>query len=203
MTTSEKHATSFQPHEEDVLRASLYAFLGRILSQSPTSEVLELAQSFSGDDTGLGKAFDDLAKVAQNTSVETAEREYLDLFVGLSRGELLPYSSYYLTGFLNEKPLAKLRNTISVMGIERSDEVKEPEDHIAALCDMMAGLITGRFDAPATLEVQKKFFADHIGNWASHFFEDLEKAEYSSFYKPVGRIGKEFMIIEATSFGMS
>lgn len=203
MITSEKYDASFQPHEEDILRASLYAFLGSILSKPPTKETLTIAQSFSGDETGLGKAFDDLSKVAANTNVASAEREYLDLFVGLSRGELLPYSSYYLTGFLNEKPLAKLRNTISIMGIERSDDAKEPEDHIAALCDMMSGLITGRFDAPATLEVQKAFFADHIRNWAPHFFEDLENAEYSNFYKPIGRIGQEFMIIEATSFGMS
>ncbi len=203
MQMSKSEYAGFHPHEEDQLRASLYAFLGNVLSQPPNKEILKLSQTFSGDDTALGHAFSDLSAASKDMNPQTAEREYLDLFVGLSRGELLPYSSYYLTGFLNEKPLAKLRNSLSEMGIERADDVNEPEDHIGALCDVMSGLITGRFAAPATLEVQKIFFSNHLANWSTHFFKDLESAENSHFYKPIGRIGQEFMAIESTAFGMS
>lgn len=194
---------AFQPHEEDQLRASVYGFLAATLSHPPSAEILDIAKSFSGDETQLGKAFNDLSIIAKEADLESVEREHHDLFIGLSRGELLPFASYYLTGFLNEKPLAKLRNTLVDIGIERTDDTREPEDHIGALCDIMSGLITGRFSAPATLEVQKKFFSNHISNWAPHFFKDLVAAQNAKFYKPIGRIGQEFMLIEASAFGMS
>ena len=195
---------AFKPHEEDQLRASLYSFLANILSTPPNKDTLKIASSFTGDqETELGIAFRELSEVAASMDVETAEREYLDLFIGLSRGELLPYASYYLTGFLNEKPLAKLRDTLSAMGIERADHVNEPEDHIGALCDIMSGLITGQYTAPASLEVQRHFFSNHIAKWAPYFFKDLENTETAKLYKPIGRMGKEFMTIEQNAFGMS
>ena len=118
------------------------------------------------------------------------------------RGELLPYASYYLTGFLNEKPLARLRGHMGELGIERSPEVKEPEDHIATLCEMMSGLILGSFGTPLSVEDQHAFFNTHIATWATHFFKDLEAAEGSVFYAPIGKIGRAFMEIEIEAFRM-
>lgn len=188
---------------EDELRAQLYHFLARFLASPPDNTGLESAAKMDGDDTELGKAFGVFANLASRTDVNKVGQEYQDLFIGVGRGELLPYGSYYLTGFLHEKPLAKLRDDMGRLGIEREPGVKEPEDHIAALMDMMAGLITGQFGAPAPLAEQKQFFDTHIASWASHFFADLEGAKSSVLYAALGTIGRHFMEIEETAFSMA
>ena len=113
------------------------------------------------------------------------------------------YVSSNLTGFLHEKPLAKLRGAMNELGIDRAEDVKEPEDHIAALCEMMSGLITGSFGAPADLSVQREFFDTHIGCWAPRFFEDLQAAQSAVLYMPVGTIGRLFLAIETQAFDMA
>ncbi len=113
---------------------------------------------------------------------------------------MLPYASYYLTGFLNEKPLAALRQEMSAQGMARAANVFEPEDNIASLMEMMGALIVGRFGTPADLERQKTFFNKHVAPWAGHFFSDLEGAKNSVFYAPVGTVGRVFMEIETEAF---
>jgi len=188
--------------EEDLLRADLYTMLATLLAAAPTKETIDNCAQLSGDGSDLGEGINALAKVAGATAVQAAEREYTALFIGLGRGELLPYASYYLTGFLNEKPLARLRGHMAEFGIERNPDVKEPEDHIATLCEMMAGLIRGDFGHPMSVEDQHAFFNTHIATWAGHFFTDLEAAEGSVFYAPVGKIGRAFMEIEIEAFRM-
>ena len=188
--------------EEDLLRADLYSMIATLLAAAPSKEVIDNAAGLSGDNSDLGEGISALAKVASATAVQAAEREYNALFIGLGRGELLPYASFYLTGFLNEKPLARLRGHMAEFGIERNPDVKEPEDHIATLCEMMAGLIRGNFGHALTVEDQHAFFNTHIATWASHFFTDLEAAEGSVFYAPVGKIGRAFIEIEIEAFRM-
>lgn len=189
--------------QEDALRAQMYSFLARLLAAPPDGALLEAVSKMDGDDTPLGRAMLSLARIAERTDPAAAEQEFNDLFVGLARGELLPFGSYYLTGFLHEKPLAKLRNDMAALGIKRAEDVKEPEDHIAALMEIMAGLITGEFGKPASTAEQKRFFDAHISNWAGHFFADLEGAKSSVLYAALGSIGRSFMEIEATAFSMS
>lgn len=191
---------------EDELRAQLYQFLARFLAAPPSEEELEVAAKMDGDEaeeTELGKAFHAFSRLAARTDAEKVSQEYQDLFIGVGRGELLPFGSYYLTGFLHEKPLAKLRNDMARLGIERAEDVKEPEDHIAALMDIMAGLITGEFGDPLPLSEQKQFFETHIASWAKHFFADLEGAKTSVLYAALGTIGRHFMEIEETAFSMA
>ena len=140
--------------EEDLLRAHVYRLLAKLMRAGPDQETLTKLTNLTGDETELGKALGTLAKVAGKVTAAEAAEEYQDLFIGVGRGELLPYGSYYLTGFLNEKPLAKLRNDMRQFGIERRDAVSEPEDHIAALCEMMAGLVTGDYGEPLDLFLQ-------------------------------------------------
>jgi TorA maturation chaperone TorD len=189
--------------QEDILRARVYDLLGKLLRDAPSVDFLSTLSGLKGDETPLGGAIGALAKVAKSTGPEKASREFHDLFVGLGRGELLPYASYYMTGFLNEKPLAKLRNDMARLMIERAPSVYEPEDNIGSLCEMMAGLILGRFGSPADLSTQKDFFATHISPWAGHFFADLEGAEYSLLYAPVGTVGARFIEIEKEAFRMT
>lgn len=189
--------------EEESLRADVYDLLAALLARPPKRELIDRVAKLEGDSSDLGRAVSALTRLARATSEQAAEREFFDLFVGVGRGELLPYASYYMTGFLNEKPLAILRNDMARRGIERAPSVFEPEDNIASLCEMMAGLILGRFGQPAGLADQKDFFAAHIGPWAGHFFADLEGAKASVFYAPVGALGRAFMDIEREAFRLA
>jgi TorA maturation chaperone TorD len=188
--------------EEDVLRANLYRLLAHVLRQAPKQSDLDMFAAMDGDATPIGEAVGALARIAGKIRPETIDREYHDLFIGLGRGELVPYGSYYLTGFLNEKPLARLRTDMARLGIERRVEVREPEDHIAAECEMMAGLILGDFGEAFDLDDQRDFFKAHVAPWARHFFTDLEAARSSVFYAGVGRLGAAFMDVEEEAFSM-
>ncbi|GMG84234.1 hypothetical protein LNKW23_34490 [Paralimibaculum aggregatum] len=176
--------------------------MAALLAHPPNRALLDRVARLSGDETTLGKAVGALSRLARATTEKAAEREFNALFIGLARGELLPYASYYLTGFLNEKPLALLRSDMRRLQITRAPNVYEPEDNIASLCEMMAGLIRGRFGQPAELATQRDFFSAHLGPWAEHFFTDLEGAEGSVFYAPVGSVGRAFMAIEREAFRM-
>ncbi|MBO6562183.1 MAG: molecular chaperone TorD family protein [Nisaea sp.] len=188
--------------EEDAVRAHWYGLLAHFLARPPAVESLEIARSLGGDDTPLGKSVAAFAAAARAATVELADDEFHKLFYGVGRGELVPHGSYYLTGFLNEKPLADLRDDLAKLGVARADEVKEPEDHIAALCDVMAGMIRGDFGPACHLERQAEFFDKHIASWAEKFFEDLEGAKASVLYMPLGSIGRQFIQIEGESFRM-
>ncbi|MEO1108358.1 MAG: molecular chaperone TorD family protein [Pseudomonadota bacterium] len=188
---------------EDRLRADFYNFLGLLLAGPPDQLLLDQMAGLSGDETDLGQAIQAMSRVAKVTKPAAAEREFNALFIGLGRGELLPYASFYLTGFLNEKPLAQLRNDMAVRGITRAQNVFEPEDNIASLMEMMAGMIVGRFGTPASLDDQKAFWNKHIGPWAAHFYSDLEAAENSVLYASVGTAGRVFMEIEREAFRMT
>ena len=187
---------------EDRLRADLYNFLGLILSGPAGEMMLEQTAALSGDSTELGQAVASLARVAKVSKPVAVESEFNALFIGLGRGELLPYASYYLTGFLNEKPLAALRRDMAVRGMTRAANVYEPEDNIASLLEMMGGQIVGRFGTAAKLGDQKAFFNKHISPWAGHFFSDLEAAKNSVLYASVGAVGKAFMAVEVESLRM-
>ena len=189
--------------EEESLRAGVYDLLGALLARPPKRDLIDRVAKLEGDSSDIGRAVSALTRVARATSEQAAEREFFDLFVGVGRGELRPVASYYMTGFLNEKPLAILRNDMARRGIERAPNVFEPEDNIASLCEMMAGLILGRFGEPANLADQKNFFGAHVGPWAGHFFADLEGARTSVFYAPVGALGRVFMDIEREAFRLA
>jgi TorA maturation chaperone TorD len=201
MLAAEAWAEEIPPEER--LRVHQYQVLAGLLGVPPDADLLGLASRFEGDDSELGRALADLAVRAGRIAPEAASDEYHDLFIGIGRGELVPYASYYLTGFLNEMPLATLRRDMARLGIARADSVKEPEDHIAALCEMMAGLITGAFGAPLDLAAQQAFFDRHLASWAPAFFADLEKARSAWLYVPVGTLGRVFMGIENTAFMMA
>jgi len=186
---------------EDGWRADLYDLLAAFLANPPSAELLSGVAELEGDaDTALGKAVSALATLAGKVSVAAATREYDALFIGLGRGEVLPYASFYMTGFLNEQPLARLRSDMARLRIARAEDVHEPEDGLASLMEMMAGLIRGRFAGPVQPAAQKEFFNTHIAPWAVHAFADLEAARSSLFYAPLGTVGKEFMAIESETF---
>lgn len=187
---------------EDLLRADVYDLLAGVFRREPEPELLAGLQRIQGDDTPIGRAFAELAERARTIGLAKAREEYVDLFIGLGRGELVPYGSFYLTGFLHEKPLAVLRDDMGRLGIARAEGISDPEDHIAALCEMMAGLIRGRFLEPSPVKLQRAFFERHLAPWAKHFFSDVEAAKSADLYRPAGTIGRLFMEVETAAFGM-
>ncbi len=189
--------------DEDLLRANTYALLANLLRTCPDDQSLIELYDLQSDDGEIGEAVEALVGAAREATPEAVDDEYHDLFIGVGVAELTPYASYYLTGFVYEKPLAKLRLEMARLGIAKADDVGEPEDHIAALLEMMCGLITGAFGAPAEVARQRAFFDDHIAPWAARFFEDLETSSSATFYKPVGTIGKLFMRVESEAFQMA
>jgi|SRR6056297_289973 len=183
---------------EEQLRANAWSLLAQLLGAAPDEQILSLlaeidAEEVNSDDL-LGAAWRMLGTAAGRSSPAELEEEYHDLFIGVGRGELVPYGSWYMTGFLMEQPLARLRDELIKLGFERQEGVKEPEDHAAALCDVMAMINTG--DQPASLEEQAGFFDRHISPWMARFFRDMQSAPSARFYRAVGQLGEQFIEVE-------
>ncbi len=185
----------------DAARAQEYALLAVLLTRTPDTTLLAQIAGLRGDASLIGMAHVELADAAAKTTVERAEREFFNLFIGVGRSELMPYGSYYLTGFLHERPLARLREDLARLGIERSEGNCEPEDHAGILCEIMSGVIGGRLPAPAGAD--KELFDKHMAPWIGRFFTDLERAENADFYRRVGTLGRVFMEIETEAFTLA
>lgn len=186
----------------DVARAQEYALLASLLSAAPSQDLLSALARLRGDASPLGVAHAALAEAADAVTAADAEREYFDLFVGIGRGELLPYGSYYLAGFLHERPLARLREDLARFGIERTEATCEPEDHAGILCEIMAGLASGRL--PAEPAAQREIFEKHMAPWMGRLFADIEhSAAGKKFYRHVGALGRVFLDIEQQAFALA
>jgi TorA maturation chaperone TorD len=188
------------PDDAAAARAQEYALLATLLGRAPDAKLLESLAALRGDATPLGLAHAALAQAASETTVERVEREYFNLFIGLGRGEIMPYGSYYLTGFLHQRPLARLRADLAPLGIERAEDNKEPEDHAATLCEIMACLVGGRLPAPQGTDQQ--IFEKHLKPWIGRFFADVERAESGDLYRRIGTLGRVFIEIETEAFAL-
>ena len=195
-------ANSLKAGQEQQYRASAYSILGALLRKVPEKEVLEHVANFSKvavDEDELLLSMSTLGLAAQSSELSAIDDEYHDLFIGLGRGELVPYGSWYLTGYLMEKPLSLLRDDLRALGFERDENIVEPEDHVAALCEVMALLIANESqigDENVDIETQTIFFEKHMNEWINRFFDDLSTAESAVFYRAVGRFGLAFMNLE-------
>ena len=187
--------------EIDAARAREYTFLSALLRRAPNSDLLTRLAALRGDSSPLGLAHAALAEAAGATNAERVEREFFNLFVSIGRGELLPYGSYYLVGSLNGRPLARLRDDLARLGIERVDSETEPEDHAAVLCEIMAGLADGTFDTPQ--HADGELFEKHLAPWIGRFFTDLEHAKAADLYRRIGTVGRVFIEIEGEAFALA
>lgn len=184
--------------EIDRLRAAEWGMLAVLMGRAPDARTLQQVAAIKGDATELGMAHVALGEAAAAANETSVGREYFDLFIGVGRGEFLPYGSYYLTGFLHERPLARVRADLERLGVERDGPRSEPEDHIAILCDVMANFASGAIEAD--IAAQKAFFEAHIKPWAIRFFADLEVSQRAEFYRTVGRVGRTFLELESEAF---
>ena len=188
--------------DEDILRADMYGFLAALFRKEPSDELISTVAALEGDQSPIGGACLTLAHLAKTLDNDLIRHEYVTVFVGVGRGEILPFASYYLTGFLNDKPLANLRADMAAIGIARADGVKEPEDHISSLFDMMAGLIRGSFGRVYSVAEQASFYRKHVEPWAGMLMGDVETSKSAVFFAPAGTIGRAFLDIESQAFSM-
>jgi len=188
--------------EEQRYRASAYSLIAALLRSTPDQVMLDrlsgLSQEVSPDGDDLLLAMSTLALSAELHAPASIEEEFHNLFVGLGKGEVVPYGSWYLTGFMMEKPLSDLRDDLATLGYQRNASVVEPEDHVAALCEVISLMIVEASD----LAVQDKFFQSHMANWMGKFFTDLGEAKSAVFYKAVARFGAAFIALESEYFSM-
>ena len=191
---------SAEVDDVDTARAQEYALLAGLLMRAPDASLLSKLSALRGDASPLGLAHAALAEAAERTTVEKIEREYFELFIGLGRGELMPYGSYYLTGFLHERPLARLREDLSRIGIVRAEGIVEPEDHAGILCEIMSGLASRRLPAPSGSD--RLIFEKHMAPWIGRFFTDMENAAAADFYRRLGTLGRVYIEIETEGFDM-
>lgn len=190
---------------EEQLRAQTYSLLSNLLAGPPDSTLIDSLKAIDvapqDEESLLAAAWRMLAIAASRTTPADLEDEYQTLFIGIGRGELVPYGSWYLTGFLMEQPLARLRTDLRVLGIERHAGVHEPEDHAAALCAAMA-LLAMDEDARSQAR-QRDFFLRHLEPWMTQLFLDMQQAPSARFYRAVGQLGEQFMAVEGQAFRMS
>lgn len=180
---------------EEWLRSRVYGLLGRLFADVPPAEIVEPLRGLDVDpaDGPLAEGWCGLAESARAVDAEALDIEYHALFIGLGRGEVMPFATWYLTGFLMGRPLVKLRRDLRALGLERERDVHEPEDHIAALFEAMA-LLSG--PDGGSFAAQREFFNAHLASWVERFMQDLQGAPSARFYKSVGTFGERFMVLE-------
>lgn len=186
--------------EVDRVRSHEYGLLALLLGRAPDAETLRRLSEVKGDASPLGLAHLALADAAAAADPDDVSREFFDLFIGVGRGELVPYASYYLTGFLHERPLARIRDDLGRLGLERAEHLSDPEDHVAFLCEVMAGLSGQAFEAEPGSD--RRFFERHLQPWVARFFADLAVSPSARFYREVAAVGRIFVEIEAEAFKM-
>lgn len=196
-------AATTKQSDEQQSRADVYRLLAALLASPPTDELLHLIRNLevpeSEENDSLTSVWQMMLFTAQKAHPDKLDDEYFNLFIGLGKGELSPYASWYLTGFLMEKPLADLRTEFSRLGFARQSHVSEPEDHVAALCEVMSVIIA---ESELSFEEENKFFTKYIAPWMGRFFDDLYNSQSADFYKPVGLLGRQFIDIEQRYFSM-
>lgn len=205
---SDELLSEHEDNETQAYRAGAYELLAALLRSPPSQSVLDYIASVSdekSEQNELMVALSMLGLAASSCDIAAIDDEYHALFIGLGRGEVVPYGSWYQTGFLMEKPLGILRKDLAAIGFERNSEVHEPEDHIAALFEVMSLMIhqQGELSLDEKLEQQKQFFDAHIGCWADKFFSDLSESSSAVFYRSVGRLGTAVINFEARYLSMS
>jgi TorA maturation chaperone TorD len=188
--------------DEQRYRASAYALLAGLLRAAPDQALLDYVSELSpdGDDPvdELGLAMSSLAAAARGRDIALLEEEYNNLFIGVGKGEVVPYGSWYLTGFLMEQPLSDLRDDLRTLGFERSENIHEPEDHAAALFEVFSGIICEATGLPE----QQVFFKTHMQPWLGRFFTDLDEARSAGFYRSVAQFGAAFLKLESAYLTM-
>lgn len=204
MTTTQPLKFETPDQGEETARADLYGLLATLFYGPPSQSLLDTIASVpSQGDSVLEQAWTNLSFCSKGIMAEYAREEYETLFIGVGKPEVMLYGSYYLSGFLMEKPLAELRTDLARLGLQRDDSVPESEDHIAALCEVMRYLIASDDVLHANLATQKQFFAEHMQKWVTTMCDAVIAHPEAQLYAAVANLAKRFFEVEMQAFDMA
>ncbi len=204
--TSTPHLVPSSALDEETARAELYGLLALLYYAPPAAELMAQLRAAATDAPAAGAFLEEpwraLVGVARAMSEQDIEDEYNTLFGGIGKPEIYLYGSHFLSGFLNEKPLARLRTELVQLGLARDENMSETEDHLAYLCEVMRYLIAGDDVAVANLTRQRDFFAAHIQPWVMTLCDELQQHPRAQFYAALAGLTRAFMGVEAQGFDM-
>lgn len=192
--------------DEETARSELYGLLALLYYASPAIKLIAELRVSATDAPAAGAFLEEpwraLVGVAREMTEQAIQSEYDALFGGIGKPEVYLYGSHFLSGFLNEKPLARLRTELNQLGLAREESMHETEDHFAYLCEVMRYLIAGDDVAVANLTRQQQFFANHIQPWVMTMCDDIQKHPKAHFYAALAELTRAFMGVEAQGFDM-
>ncbi|HET9822306.1 MAG TPA: molecular chaperone TorD family protein [Burkholderiaceae bacterium] len=191
---------------EEIARAELYGLLSRLWIAPPDAALREqfgVAVTEAPQPGGFLEApWQALVAALRATPLEAAVDEYEALFGGVGKPEVLLYGSFYLAGFLNEKPLAALRGDLAALGLARDETRAETEDHVAIVFEVMRWLIAGDDVLVCNLEQQQRFFRTHVQTWVERMAEAVEAHPRAALYRELAAFTRAFVQVETQGFDM-
>jgi TorA maturation chaperone TorD len=186
---------------EDQARADFYALLASLFYRAPDARLLQAIAIAEPPSGVLGPAWQKLADASNVVPEDAVQEEYDAVFVGVGKPPVMLYGSFYMAGFMMEKPLAALRQNLGELGFARADSVREPEDHLAAICDVMRAMILGDLEnKPQTIETQRQFFLTHVKPWVFACTDAVSAYHQANYYKHVAGFAKQFFQVELEAF---
>lgn len=192
--------------DEETARAEIYGLLAQLYYAPPAPELLAALRVAVTEAPAQGAFLEEpwrqLVGAARERTDTAIAEEYDALFGGVGKPEIHLFGSHYLAGFLNEKPLARLRDTLAQLGLARDEAMPETEDHVAYLCEVMRYLIAGDDVAVANLARQQAFFAEHLRPWMEPLCDAISGHPKARFYARLAEFTRAFMGVEAQGFDM-
>lgn len=192
--------------DEETARAEVYGLLSQLYYQAPSDELLgqlQVAVTEAPDAGGfLEEPWRELVACARSLSQAQIAAEYTSLFGGVGKPEVYLFGSHYLSGFLNEKSLVRLRDDLAELGLARSETMSETEDHVAYVCEVMRFLIAGDDVAVSNLIRQQAFFAQHVQSWLPSLCQTLQAHPRAMFYARLAAFTEAFISVESQGFDL-
>ena len=192
--------------DEETARAEIYGLLAQLFYQVPSPELLAQLRVAVTDAPVAGGFLEEpwrqlvaASRVSTDADIAT---EFNQLFGGVGKPEIYLYASHYVSGFLNDKPVARLREDLAALGLERDDSMSETEDHFACLCEVMRYLIAGDDVAVSNLTQQREFFAKHVQPWAHEMLDFILKHPRAQFFAQLAAFTQAFLNIETQGFDL-
>jgi TorA maturation chaperone TorD len=194
---------------EDLARADLYGLIARLFHEAPDQELLDQIVSSipegkeaQSEDAPLARVWQNLVEMAKANPAKAWQDEFDQNFISVGRPIIILNGSFYMAGYLNERPLVEIRRALDAFGLESAEEISETEDHISALCEVMRYLIAGDDVEISNLTNQRVFFNDHIRPWHDDLFDAIDAVSEMRLYHSVASLAREFLAIEGQGFDM-
>lgn len=192
--------------DEETARAEVYGLLAQLYYSTPSADLLSALRVAVTEAPAQGAFLEEpwreLVGVARAMSDAAIAQEYDALFGGVGKPEVYLFGSHYQSGYLNEKPLARLRDELASLGLARDEAMPETEDHIAYLCEVMRYLIAGDDAAVANLARQQQFFSTHLQPWANAMLDAISTHPGARFYAALADFTRAFVSVEVQGFDL-